>query len=226
MKLFLFDIDGTLLISGAGKRALLAGARAFFGPDASLEGIEIAGRTDKAIAMDLLAREGRQPTDEAIAGLLDQYLHQLALHLPGDQNEVLPGILPLLETLRMRSDVALGLLTGNLERGAQLKLEQVGVWQFFQFGAFADDSHIRNELGPHAIRRASDRVGFSFTPDSTYIIGDTPHDIACARAVGALAVAVATGNFDRAALAAHEPDFLFDDLGDLRSVLTTLGLPV
>ncbi len=225
MKLFLFDIDGTILTSGAGKRAMAEGARAYLGPEATLEGVEIAGRTDKAIAIELLEQQKRPVTPESIGGLLDQYLHQLALHLPHHQHEVLPGILPLLETLRMRRDAALGLLTGNLEKGARLKLEQVGVWHFFKFGAYADDSHNRNELGPHALRRASEEHAREFSPEDVYVIGDTPHDIACARVIEAKAVAVATGKYSREELAACEPDFLFSDLSDVRSILRTLGLP-
>jgi len=226
MKLFLFDIDGTILTSGAGRRALAAGARAYFGPEADINGIEIAGRTDKLIAIQLLEKLGRPVTEAAIAGFLDQYLHQLALHLPNYEREVLPGILPLLETLRMRPNVELGLLTGNLEKGAKLKLDHAGVWHFFGFGAFADDSHERDELGPHALRRANKRSDHEFDPDSVFVIGDTPHDVQCARAIDAKAVAVATGKYSREELAQCEPDFLFDDLSDVRGVLEQLGLPV
>jgi len=226
MKLFLFDIDGTILTTGAGRKAVLAGARAYLGPEVDLDGIELAGRTDKLIARQILERMGKPITDEAIVGILDQYLHQLALHLPAYQHQVMPGILPLLETLRMRHDVALGLLTGNLQRGAQLKLEHAGVWQFFDFGAFADDSHDRNELGPHALRRAAAEHRHEFDPASVYVIGDTPHDVECARAIEAKAVAVATGNYSHEALAACNPDYLFQDLGNVREVLEKLGLAV
>ena len=222
-KLLLFDIDGTLLATGgAGVRALTEATREVFGSD-DLDGIEIAGRTDSGIAHQLLERHGRARTPEAIGAFFDRYLTHLARLLPLTRGEVLPGIISLLDALRERPDCVLALLTGNLVRGAELKLTHYGLWHYFEFGAYADDHHDRNELGPVAQARALERHGIAFPPERIFILGDTPHDIACARAIGARAIAIATGRHTRAELEPHGPDFLFDDLRDLGAVLAALG---
>jgi len=223
-KLFLFDIDGTILASGgAGVRALGVAAQELFGTS-DLSGIEIAGRTDSAIGRQLYARAGAEATPEALAKFYDCYLGHLAHFLPITEGSLLPGIVELLDTLRARPDCVLALLTGNVERGAKLKLSHYGVWHYFEFGAYADDSHDRNLLGPVARTRAKDRHGIEFAPEDIIILGDTPHDITCARAIGAKAVAIATGRHTRAELEACAPDFYFDDLRDVPAVLKALGL--
>ena len=222
-KLLLFDIDGTLLASGgAGIRALEVAAGEQFG-NADLSGIEIAGRTDSLIARQVLARHGLEPTSERIASFLDCYVGHLARLLPTLDGRLLPGVVALLDALKPRADMVLALLTGNLARGAELKLTQYGVWHYFEFGAYADDHHDRNELGPVARQRARTQHGIDFPPERIYVLGDTPHDIACARAIGAKAVAIATGQFTHAQLAEHAPDFLFDDLGDVSAVIAALS---
>lgn len=222
--LFLFDIDGTLLASGgAGIRALEAATDELFGTR-DLHDIEIAGRTDSAIAQQLYARAGRTLAPGDLTRFYDRYLTHLAHFLPITDGALLPGIVELLDTLRARPGCVLALLTGNLERGARLKLTHYGVWHYFEFGAYADDSHDRNALGPVAQTRAKEKHGHDFPPGHTLILGDTPHDIACARAIGAKAVAIATGRHTRAELAACAPDYLFDDLGDVSAVLAALGV--
>jgi phosphoglycolate phosphatase-like HAD superfamily hydrolase len=116
----------------------------------------------------------------------------------------------------------LGLLTGNLARGAELKLSHYGVWDFFEFGAFADDHVDRNKLGPVAHARAVEKHGISFDAREVYVLGDTPRDIDCARAAGFVAVAIATGSYTKEQLAEHRPDFLFEDLSDTKGVLSAL----
>ncbi len=224
-RLILFDIDGTLLTSGgAGEKALRLALQDRFGRDDDLAQIEIAGRTDSGIARSILEKNGVAATSEAIAAFLDGYLHRLEGLLPVTPGRLLPGILELLEKLRARPHVALALLTGNLSRGAELKLTHYGVWDFFEFGAFADDHHDRNQLGPFARARATERHGVEFPPAGIFVIGDTPHDIDCGRAFGAKTVAIATGNFTREQLAGHQPDFLFDDLSNTDAVIAQLGL--
>jgi len=221
--LLLFDIDGTLITSGgAGERALRIGFRERFGIDDDLKNVEIAGRTDSGIARAMLRTHGLAETPENIAAFVDSYLAQLTGQLSEAGGSLLPGVLVLLEKLKARADMVLALLTGNVARGAELKLMHYGVWSFFEFGAYADDHHDRNRLGPFAQRRALERHGIEFPPERIFVLGDTPHDIACARAIGAKAVAIATGKFTRAELAAHRPDFLFDDLSDLEAVLAAL----
>lgn len=222
-KLFLFDIDGTLLTSGgAGERALRLGLTDRFGIEDDFKSIEIAGRTDSGIARRIFERHGIEETPENLTAFFDGYLEHLARLLPQTNGRLLPGILPLLEALKARGDVVLALLTGNLSRGAELKLTHYGVWHFFDFGAFADDHHDRNELGHFARARALERHGGEFPSEDIFVLGDTPHDIACARAIGAKAVAIATGNFNVAQLKDCSPDFLFGDLSDVGGVIATL----
>ncbi len=213
-KLLLWDIDGTILHTGkAGETALGHAMEKLHGISRGLEGLEIAGRTDKWIVEQLLAREGLPHGEKEVARFLDVYVEKLAEELPRRQGGLHPGILGILEEAHQRPDLVQGLLTGNIEKGARLKLSRYGVNHFFEFGAFADDSSVRNELGPHAKRRARDRHGEEFPPERIYIIGDTPHDVACARAIGAKAIAVATGSFTAEQLQACGADAVFTDLG-------------
>ena len=122
-----------------------------------------------------------------------------------------PGVLGILEEAHRRPEFVQALLTGNIEKGARLKLTRYGVNHFFEFGAFADDSSVRNELGPHAQRRAHERHREIFSPDRIFVIGDTPHDVACARAMGAKAIAVATGSFTAEQLRECGADAVFTD---------------
>jgi phosphoglycolate phosphatase len=219
-KLLLFDIDGTLLTSGgAGERALRRGFRDRFGIDDDLARVEIAGRTDSGIARRMLATHGLDETPENLAAFFDGYLHFLSEELPASPGTLLPGIVALLEALHPRPDIVLALLTGNLERGAEIKLTHYGVWHYFEFGAYADDHHDRNELGRFARTRAQEKHGIDFPSDHIFVLGDTPHDISCARAIGAKAIAIATGKFSQAELGALAPDYLFADLGDVPRVL-------
>jgi phosphoglycolate phosphatase-like HAD superfamily hydrolase len=223
-KLILFDIDGTLLTSGgAGERALRRGFRARFGIEDDLSKTEIAGRTDSGIARQMLVAHGFTESPENLTAFFDDYLHFLKEELPSSPGRLLPGILPLLEALKPRSDVVLALLTGNLARGAEIKLMHYGVWHYFEFGAYADDHHDRNQLGHFARQRARERHGIEFPSERIFVLGDTPHDITCARAIGAKAVAIATGKFSVAELGALGPDFLFADLSDVPAVLGIFG---
>lgn len=212
-KLLLWDIDGTILHTGkAGETALGHAMKKLHGVSKGLQGLEIAGRTDKWIVEQLLAREGLAHGEKEVARFLDVYVERLAEELPLRNGALHPGVLGILEEAHRRPDLVQGLLTGNIEKGARLKLTRYGVNHFFEFGAFADDSSVRNELGPHAQRRARDRHGEEFPPERIYIIGDTPHDVACARAIGARAIAVATGSFSVEQLQSCGADAVFSNL--------------
>jgi phosphoglycolate phosphatase-like HAD superfamily hydrolase len=222
-KLFLFDIDGTLLLTGrAGEHALRLALRDRFGVEDDLATISFAGSTDGAIARQMFESNAIPVTPENVADLFDGYIHHLALELPKREGQVLPGIVGLLEELHARTDCVLGLLTGNIARGAELKLSHYGVWDYFEFGAFADDHVDRNKLGPVAHARAAEKHGISFDAREVYVLGDTPRDIDCARAAGFVAVAIATGSYTKEQLAEHKPDFLFEDLSDTTAVLAVL----
>jgi phosphoglycolate phosphatase len=224
-KLLLFDIDGTLITSGgAGERALRLALKDRFGHDDDLSTIEIAGRTDGSIARRICEKYGIEQTPENLSAFLDGYLHHLAIELNHSKGRRLPGIVELLNALKALPHVAVALLTGNLERGAEIKLTHYGIWHYFEFGAYADDHHDRNQLGKFAKARATKKHGVEFVPENIFVIGDTPHDIDCGRAVGAKTVAIATGNFSREQLAAHSPDYLFDDFSNTAEVIAKLGL--
>ena len=221
-RLLLWDIDGTLISTGAaGHRAIELATAQRFGGD--LEGVEIAGRTDASIAHQILTKYGEPITEESMGSLLDLYLELLALELPRSKGQVLPGVLELLKRSKRHPETVLGLLTGNLKRGAQLKLEHYQLWHFFAFGAFADDHHDRNQLGGFALTRAHEGTGAKFLPAEVDVIGDTGHDIACGKAFGARTIAIATGSWTRERLAEFAPDFLFDDLSQVDDVIATLG---
>jgi phosphoglycolate phosphatase-like HAD superfamily hydrolase len=188
-----------------------------------LHDIEIAGRTDTRIAANILRKYQVEPTPENVAEFLDDYLHHLEELLPQTSGRVLPGVVEVLQRLRRNPDRILALLTGNLQRGAELKLQHYGLWDYFEFGAFADDHHDRNELGAFARARATEKHTEDFAVARIDVIGDTGHDIACGKIFGARTIAVATGSWTREQLAEHAPDFLFDDLSEVDEVIATLG---
>ncbi len=222
-RLLLFDIDGTLITSGgAGEWALRDAMASRFGVEEDLKEIVLAGATDAKIAIALLEKHNLEPSPANIAALLDEYIGHLESRIPRHNGRVLPGMIELLEALAKRPEAVLGLLTGNVARGAEIKLAHYGVWHHFEFGAFADDHHDRNELGKFARTRALERHGVEFSPEKIFVIGDTPRDIECGRAIGAKTVAIATGHYSFDELAAHSPDFLFPDFSDTARVLECL----
>jgi len=214
--LLLWDIDGTLITSGgAGMRALRAALQAVFAIDGTINDIDFAGRTDRWIMRQIFAKFSLPATEENFTRMADGYVAALPDQLADRGVRPLPGIPALLDGAVARGDVALGLLTGNLRRGAEAKLRSRDLWRYFPFGAFADDGEDRNHLGPHALRRARRHHGVDFPAAHTWVIGDTPYDVVCARAFGARAAAVATGRYSAEQLQAAGPDAVFADLGNL-----------
>lgn len=222
--LLLWDIDGTLTLSGgAGMRALQSALKREFGVDRPLDDIDYAGRTDRYIIRQIFVKIALPDNEANVQRFLEGYLTELpgALRNPGTR--ILPGVSAVLASLAARRDYTQALLTGNVERGARIKLGHHGISHFFGFGAFADDSELRNELGPVALRRARERLGVEFAPDRIFVIGDTPHDIACGKVIGAQTIAVATGQYSAEELRAHHPAAVFADLSDTAEFLRAVG---
>jgi phosphoglycolate phosphatase-like HAD superfamily hydrolase len=213
--LLLWDIDGTLISSGgAGMAALKNALHKSFNINGLIDDIDCSGRTDPWIIRQIFAKFDLPATPENFARLFDAYFAALPEELRNPGARILPGVKAILERADARDDLAQGLLTGNIRRGAELKLSHHRLWHHFPFGAFSDDSEVRDELGHYALRRAREKHGVDFPPDRVWIVGDTPRDIACARAIGANCLAVATGGHSVATLAAHSPEAVLQDLAD------------
>jgi phosphoglycolate phosphatase-like HAD superfamily hydrolase len=213
--LILWDIDCTLIDSGgAGERALRLALKYEFGLDDSLAWLEYFGRTDVWIARAILQKHYGAATPESIRRFLDAYLAALVKEMRNPHARILPGVSAIVAEIARRSDITQGLLTGNLQQGAEIKLRHFDLWTSFPFGAFADDAEQRDELGPHALRRATAFHGHDFAPERVFVIGDTPHDIACGKAIGAQTIAVATGRFSGEQLRAKTPSIFFENLAD------------
>lgn len=226
MKLLLFDIDGTLLLSGgAGLRAMDQAFDQLYGIPNAFAGISLAGRTDTAILRNVLGKNGLPFSPATMEDFKRIYYERLQeeIHAPVDGKLLMPGIDPLLRSIHKRKDIYLGLLTGNWQTSGFIKLAYFGIDHYFDIGAFADDSEIRDELLPFAIKRFADKHDKKPKADEVYVIGDTPSDIQCARPHGAVAVAVAAAHFTSEQLRAHKPDYLFEDLTDIAAVLQVLG---
>jgi phosphoglycolate phosphatase-like HAD superfamily hydrolase len=226
-RLFLFDIDGTLVITGgAGQRAMNRAFHDVFGIPDAFDGIELAGRTDTSILGDAFDRQAMVPTPEATAAFRARYLVCLQEEVPkpAPNKRVLPGITDLLAELEPRPHNFLGLLTGNYCDAAEVKLSHFDLWRYFRCGAFGEDHGDRNALVPVALDRARS-AGLPPHVDEArvVVIGDTPRDVRCAHAHGARCVAVATGEYSVDALRGAGADVVFDDLGDTRAVLAALA---
>jgi phosphoglycolate phosphatase-like HAD superfamily hydrolase len=225
--LVLFDIDGTLVLTGgAGIRAMNRACEDIVGHRDALDGVPIAGRTDWIILEDALARQGRTLDRALLHELRDRYVQHLReeIELPGHGTKsVMPGIRELLDALRARSDVGVGLLTGNFAEGARVKLEYFDLWKYFRWGAFGDDASDRNALVPVAIRRAEECGIGNASPSDVLVVGDTPHDIACAHAVGARPIGVATGSYSVETLRSKGAEAVFQDLSDTETFLNLLA---
>jgi phosphoglycolate phosphatase-like HAD superfamily hydrolase len=227
-RLVLFDIDGTILLSGgAGRRAITAALSEAVGDIDAFSGIRFDGKTDPQIVGELLAAAGHaRPHDEAhVAELCERYVTLLEQELQGGATGtvVMPGVLALLDRLEAEASVLLGLLTGNLARGARLKLSAAGIApERFRVGAYGSDSAHRPDLPAVAAKRAEPHFGRVPAGHEVVIIGDTPADIYCGAGIGARAVGVATGGYDVEQLAACSPHAVFADLSDTTAVLAAI----
>jgi phosphoglycolate phosphatase-like HAD superfamily hydrolase len=223
--LILFDIDGTLVLTGgAGGRALTRAFRDVFLVDDAFRGIPMPGRTDPHIVAEAAARAGLTPDGPRLSRFRTRYRECLReeLRQPGPRKGILPGVGPLLDALHARPDVFLALLTGNYTDAARIKLEYFDLWKYFACGAYGEEAPDRNHLVKVAVERARACGAHAAALERVVVVGDTPLDVACAHAAGALAAAVATGGHSTQELAESGADVVFEDLSDTRRFLDLL----
>jgi len=223
-KVLLFDIDATLLLSGnAGGRALNRVFLELYGVPGAFDFVRPHGKTDPMIFREMLAAWTPDlPPDPELARIGERYLDYLEEELEASPGyRIMPGVKPLLDALSQMPTLALGLATGNLERGAWLKLRRGGLDGYFRFGGFGSDAEDRAELVRVAVERAENHLGRTVVPaEDVYVIGDTPRDIRCGREVGTRTVAVATGTSGVEELALHGPDHVFRDFSDVEGAVS------
>ncbi len=220
MHICLFDIDGTLIHTrGAGTAALREGLRSAFGVEQPTDQVAIHGRTDRGITRDLFRFHGIEDIPQHWERFREAYLLALPKSLASRAGTVLPGIVALLDSLTARDDIVMGLLTGNTREGARIKLAHFGLERYFDFGGFGDDHIERDDVAREALALVRSRVREPVDLSRVWVIGDTPGDVSCGRAINARTIAVATGNHTRDELAAATPDYLAADFSDPGPVL-------
>ena len=225
--LILFDIDGTLTTGGPARAAFQLALEETYGTAGPIATHDFSGKTDPRITRELLTAAGRRPRDieAGLPRFWTRYLCELEARIDGHPVTVLPGVHELIAALAAREDVHLGLVTGNVAGGARLKLLSARLWHHFPVGGFGSDHEVRNELPRVALDRASVHWGRAFRGSDAVIVGDTPRDVACGKAVGATTVAVATGRFTRTQLLDTEADRVLPDLADTTVAIEALTAP-
>lgn len=218
-----FDIDGTLLnTGGAGQLAMERALTEDFRLRFPFEGVFTAGRTDRGIVDEIFTRCGLPDSDAERERFMFSYLRRLPECLAQVPGALLPGVSDLLETLAAQQELLLSLLTGNYAEGAWIKLRHFGIDRYFRPGGFGDRHVDRDDVARHAAHVIREALGLSDNHPRMIVVGDTPADIRCARAIGAVAIAVATGHYSESQLQAHTPDFLFADFSETEDVLRKL----
>jgi len=223
-RLILFDIDGTLVSGGPAKYAFEAAMVETYGTVGDVGEVSFAGKTDPQIARELLTLVGldRQAIHASLPELWERYVGHLEERLEDRPMKVLPGVEELLDALAMLEGVGLGLLTGNIVRGAELKLRSAGLWDRFEIGAFGSDHEERDVLPSVAIERARVHWSVAIEAAQAVVVGDTPRDVGCGQAGGTRTLAVATGTFTAAALVEAGADHVLQDLSSTVEVVALL----
>jgi phosphoglycolate phosphatase len=214
IRLVLFDIDGTLVhTGGAGVKAFAQAFRTEFGIADGTERLKFAGRTDVSLVREFFALHQVDPSPENFRRFFDVYVFWLQKIIADCAGGPCLGVPQFYDTLRsVARPPLIGLLTGNIRRGARIKLGHYDLWEKFAFGAFADDDEDRDLIAAIALQRGSERLGHPVRGEEVLVIGDTPLDIRCARAIGAKVLAVATGAYSVGQLQEHNPDWAVEDL--------------
>lgn len=223
----LFDIDGTLVTTGgAGRRAIERAFQLLHGRGDACDSFSMSGMTDRAIVRKGLGVIGVESSSERIDAVIDSYLAHLAeeVRKVDDRKYFLhPGMREAVLAARSRDGVAVGLGTGNVRRGAQVKLERVGIYEQFSFGGFGCDFEDRVELIRHGARSGATQLGVPVEECRVVVIGDTPKDVHAAKGIGAVCIGVGTGNFSAPALLAAGADFAFPDFTASAALQTLLA---
>ncbi len=214
IRLVLFDIDGTLIrTGGAGVRAFAQVFAEVFHATDHFERLSFPGRTDYSLVREFFSYHGMSPSAEHFALFFREYAVRLEMNLRQKEITVCPGVREFIGRARaLAQKPVLGLLTGNVRIGAELKLKRVGLWDSFATGGFADDHEERDRIAAVARDRGSALVGIDLRDQEVLVVGDTPLDIRCARAIGARVLAVGTGGASMEELEQHRPDYLARDL--------------
>ena len=224
-KLVLFDIDGTLLrVGNMNRQTLIDALTEVYGTEGSAGRHNFAGKMDSVIIYEVLRHSGlgERRITERFEEVKQTYIDLFRERARPEDIELMKGIPTLLEELAGRSDIVLGLLTGNFEGSGRHKLRLPAIDHYFPFGAFADDAYHRDDLPAIAVEKAYDVTGTRFASSEVVIIGDTEHDIRCSRTIGARCIAVATGTYSAERLCTHRPDILFEDFGDTGAVVESI----
>lgn len=214
VRLVLFDIDGTLVrTAGAGVKAFAKVFATEFGAVDGLERLKFAGRTDLSLVREFFGVHQIEATPGNFKRFFERYVFWLDHIIADSPTEACPGVWDFIHGIRrLTQPPVLGLLTGNIRLGAEIKLRHFRLWEVFETGAFADDHEERDQIAAIARERGSRILGCTLRGDEVLVIGDTPLDIRCARAIGARVLAVGTGGATLAELKAHRPDFAVEDL--------------
>ncbi len=214
IKIVLFDIDGTLVRTGrAGVKAFAQAFAKEFGLNDGSEKLKFAGRTDYSLVREFFLHHGVTPTPDHFSRFFATYLSLLEQIIVQSDGAVIPGVPKFMRDLRsLENPPAIGLLTGNVRRGAEIKLNHYSLWHEFQFGGFADDHEERDHIAAIAKHRGCQFIGKNVNDEEVLVIGDTPLDIRCARAIRARVIAVGTGGHSREELQQHHPDWAVADL--------------
>jgi phosphoglycolate phosphatase len=225
MRILLFDIDGTLLLTNrGGSGALKLAMEQEFGIAVARTDINFSGRTDRSLLFEILQRNGLPSSDEFQTRLANVYIQLLPEVLRQHGGQVMPGAIELLEQLSNRPDLGCYVMTGNMHQTANLKLAHFGMLHYFRGVFGGDHDHERNDLAKRTATLLRDRYGASALQD-VVVIGDTPADIQCGHAIGAKVVAVCTGAHSREELQRDRPLAVVDDMSDLATMLELLEIP-
>ena len=214
IRLVLFDIDGTLVHTGrAGSRAFGKTIASEFKVPENVEKVRFGGRTDPSLARELFGLNGIPATPENFRRFFGSYVFWLDHLVTNTNGEICRGVLEFIRDLQVLPEPPmLGLLTGNIRLGAEIKLRRYGLWDFFMTGGFADDSEDRNHIAAAALERGRRLLGGNLLGGEILVVGDTPHDIRCGQFIGAKVLAVATGGAKLEELKDHKPGWAVDDL--------------